>query len=93
MGSMGKGAPEMEQLMSKFNNSLAIQNIGGYGVTSGLVGTSSKSRNVANGSFKTTASMGSTKGVGKTMMVGTGASGKFYSSHHFSLQLKVQVLK
>jgi hypothetical protein len=62
MTSMGKQATEMDFIMSKFNNSLAIQNIGSYAAVTGLVGTSSKSRNVNTGSFKTTASIGSTKG-------------------------------
>lgn len=62
IAGIGKQGPEMDFIMSKFNNSLAIQNIGSYAAASGLAGTSSKSRNVNTGSFKTTASIGSSKG-------------------------------
>ena len=68
MSHISKQAPNMDTLMHKFNNSLAIQNIGGYGAAIGLVGTGSKSRNMNTGSFKTTASIGSTKGAGKSLI-------------------------
>lgn len=63
--NIGKKVQDMEFAMSKFNNSLAIQNIGGYNAVAGLSGATAKSRNSKAGAFKTTASIGSTKGVGK----------------------------
>jgi hypothetical protein len=67
LGGIAKQRPEIDNMMSKFNNSLAIQNIGSYlGASHG----NPKSRNV-QGSFKTTASIGSTKGAGKSMLSNT----------------------
>lgn len=72
IGVRNKQHPEVDQLMNKFNNSLAIQNMGVYSGAIGLVGTNSKSRNANMGSFKTTASIGSTKSkqlINNTQMV------------------------
>ena len=58
--------------MNKFNNSLAIQNMGVYSGAIGLGAANSKSRNANMGSFKTTASIGSTKSkqmINNTQMV------------------------
>jgi hypothetical protein len=90
-----KGGNDLESLMAKFNNSLAIQNLMNntqsnnnnnasyhnhhHGVAAaGTTGTSNnKSRNHQGNvpQFKTTAaavglSLGSTKGIGKTMLMG-----------------------
>lgn len=67
-----KQIPELDQLVNKFNNSLAIQNMGMYaagGGTQSFVGASnnSKSRNMNPGTFKTAITIGSTKGAIKNM--------------------------
>lgn len=51
---------DLDSLMHKFNNSLAIQNIGQYsgGQNGVLASGNSKSRNMQANTFKTTASMG-----------------------------------
>jgi hypothetical protein len=59
--------PEVDNIGSKFSNSLAISNIGAYLNSTG----SNKSRNLPGGTFKTTASIGSTKGAGKAMLSNT----------------------
>ncbi|TNV82167.1 hypothetical protein FGO68_gene6086 [Halteria grandinella] len=73
-------ASDLESLMAKFNNSLAIQNIlGATNPNSQFKASTSKSRNTGttqnNPQFKTTAaavglSLGSTKGIGKTLILG-----------------------
>jgi hypothetical protein len=72
MSSISKQAPQMDSLMHKFNNSLAIQNMAGYGgsssIVGGIIGSGSKSRNIHTGTFKTTASIGSTKAAGKSLI-------------------------
>ena len=66
--------------MNKFNNSIAIQNIGVYGGGAQSFVGNHKSRNVNPGTFKTTASIGSTKGIGRSMGNGTKFEGTMKSN-------------
>ncbi|CDW74848.1 UNKNOWN [Stylonychia lemnae] len=62
-----------DNLMPNFNNnSLAIQNFGSLAIQSTTIGNSvSKSRNLQNNIFRTTASIGSAKGINKSMLSNT----------------------
>ena len=57
-----KHVPDLDHLMNKFNNSIAIQNMGIYANPGSFMGNtgSNKSRNFNTGTFKTTATLGTT---------------------------------
>jgi hypothetical protein len=74
---------EIDQLMAKFNNSLAIQNMGVFNANTTQTGIGggvnpSKSRNNKADSFKTTASIGSNKGG-----LGTNQKGSNMMTHTY----------